>query len=260
MSRLYTVTKCVLALTLGVVSAGCSDDSDGDTLTPESFGEQLTEVYCGNVTACCNSAGAPVDAAACKSMVQSRLASASSYPFHADVASRCLDSMRNLPQSCNVFYESLDCNAAYRGSKAIGEECEATDECAQSVGEETYCTMRDDFTSARCTRVVQAGIGNRCDSLPDETNTAYDCDWDTQYCAYPDAVCAGRVAIGGDCYEGDSCARNAFCDMSVNKCKEKLQLGASCQNGSDCISYNCGESGSCEDASGMFTTGCAQMF
>jgi len=120
-------------------------------------------------------------------------------------------------------------------------------ECQDTYGACTngYCDNESVSPTYKCT--AWAGTGEPCPNYNE-------CNTDTHYCTWDSTdsreECFAFVPVGGDCSNGWCNSGTAYCDDTLH-CKARLQNGAACTTGSDCLSDYCYGTCSGGDFDGM---------
>ncbi len=96
------------------------------------------------------------------------------------------------------------------------------------------CNIADGLTCDNQTSACRAlgGVGEAC------TGGLYSCT-PSAYCDFAQGLCKDRLALGAACQDEDECQESAYCDPSKNTCAARQAKGAACSTNTECTSDNC---------------------
>jgi hypothetical protein len=236
----------LVALLIGASLAGCGDDRNpgGGSLTEDNAANKIAVAACATAFRCCEP-GAEVDAflddvdgtteANCRTALEARLRSnyaeltpniaAGTVFFDPAAGERCLSALSST--GCgNALEENPgigDCGRVYSGTRALGESCTTSEDCAQPDDGDHYC-------SGVCMLgMTSVGLGESCDES-------------TTYCSdgrCEDGTCVARSAVGAACISSRDCT-TLICNASLCVNSPSLALGATCSENAECASEECG--------------------
>lgn len=248
----------VLACSGGSGGGGGTDGggaaSGNGALTAETFSKE----YCRLTTPCCTKRGVTSDVEACA------IAHGLGYlnnPFDPVAGQRCLSDLERLAGAATFCSDgggkafedacSLALAPTGTGTKAPGEACERTSDCAPSPEGRTECSSDLGSDRRACRLQVRAKEGDECASTKAITDrfasiSSFDAkdpkrvgvcfESDDLYCASGifsgPKTCKKRIAPGGDCRtDKGECAGAARCERENYTCALLLEVGARCEPG-----------------------------
>jgi hypothetical protein len=198
-------------------SGGAGAGGDGGMLPPADHA--FIAAFCAAFAPCCATNGRTADAATCKQWLvklgmsgDAQVRSACLDELNQLATARaCMPDMANLADPCvRLFYEPS-------GSRAPGETCTSTADCAGSAGTVTYC-------HSTCIRGA-AGAAGAGPCLATQSTSGV----------------IVYLVVGSEgilCRERDG----LYCDPADGLCKPLLPVGSACASGI-CASGSCGTSG-----------------
>ncbi|MGC4088093.1 MAG: hypothetical protein QM756_09380 [Polyangiaceae bacterium] len=227
---------------LFVLAAACGGADEKTSVSREDYPNQLVELYCGVIAACCRAAGSSVDASACPSLVQPIVDRALADPalalrYDGVVAARCLDAAKRAYADCTLLNSELDaldhdCRQIWVGTRMPGESCTTAAECALAPGQLGTCGPVDGSAPMTCAvtpRPTRGKLGAECSGSCDDVGPLLRCQ------------SASGLPGGTICYESDSLE----CDINASPptCKPLPAAGEpcalSCQTGFYCDAASC---------------------
>jgi hypothetical protein len=300
------------ALTVFASACGGSDDSQPSAgpVDEATFQSGLVAEQCSRIGLCCTAASQPFEEAKCESQLRDLFPNADgaggggaggaaaglAVTYDANAAAKCLEQVKALPKTCGALLPTgtvdapsgalhlIDpCQSVYVGTKAVGEGCTSSLECAPNDKHFAYCNP----SSHQCEEVVAVikgtcgesdgklyvcipqggdGIhvaacdGTQCMGLAHEgdkcitqfTDTKCDEGLTCQSTSGGvDGTCVGFPKAGEACMSGQ-CAEGAYCDGT--NCVAQKADGAACTGGNECAAPNQCTSGTCQAPAAQLCT------
>jgi hypothetical protein len=183
--------------------------------------------------------------------------------YNAQAAGDCLQLARSTT-TCDMSDSMSDtlspCDVVYSGSKALGEACESSAECASRTDGEVDCDGLDNVCAVTrrgaagdpCTSSCEAyGEGGYiCSSVanPDlDPHESVQCFREEGLTCGPDLTCEALRANGESCTNDDQCTTGHWCasdGTTAPICAPQVGVGGACQPYSEA----CGDTGYCDDS------------
>lgn len=279
MTKFRVASRCVpaLFLALAVATACGSSSSSGAAPVPEDqFPTAVASALCDHIQSCCEKAGVPYDAAACKQIVENSAAAQAQngMRYDANAGGACVAAVSSAASACSIPTHGA-CDKVYVGGTAAGVACTNTSQCAQpSTGsgravcdlDTSVCVVLprgksgdscagDCYTgsSGQVCSVDTAGQGSVCyesDGLfcnqsglcQPLLHAGDSCDYigcsKGTYCSQSTSICTADIAVGQPCPDGTGCVSGAYCNNS-NVCANLQPDGAPCNYPSECAKSWC---------------------
>lgn len=280
------LTGFAASLALSIVACTSGTPNDGSNGGGETDLESFSSEYCALLRPCCAAANLPTTMTGCRALIS---LSGQQGSYDANAAASCLAANRQAASSSSTFCADLGgtsvnavCKAVFAGkggTRAPGEACESSRECAEPADGlgEASCAVAfvDSRTERRCQVEIPGAVGTGPCSSTGAPTTIYDCEGTrnlrcesttntcvalgnpgdacvrAEDCAKPNycngGKCAAPVALGGDC-TGQECGSAGYCDAN-RKCVASVPPGGPCEGGnvcgrgSFCISGKCAAEG-----------------
>lgn len=203
------------------------------------FIPRLVGTICQNLAPCCERAGIAYDPEACNR--DATVLVANRYPdprgpvvaYDADAASACLRAASEYIAGCagsTAFWgsEALSvCRNVLHGTRALGEECQTSGECAGYGDGNVAC-------DGRCTALLPPTVSPpQYLRIGDPCQVSENLEICASACA-PDAYCDGAHCVArhaaGSCTDPCryACADVSYCDLPRGECAPKVADGEVC--------------------------------
>lgn len=216
----------------GGVPFYAGDDPNRNHVQPGGLCARLAVIQCAAEAHCCFAPGRTV--ADCETSIRTscsnelyldQIASNAITGFDANAAISVYTELENKSAACDIGIASwglVALRSILKGTRAPNQSC------------------KPPGTSALNDKPAQAAALASCTNL--ETNACLPMsllgDW----------TCAAKSGSGGNCITDDNCQMGMYCRnpnmQPLGKCAQRLTLGATCTNGTDCASLYC-KSGKC---------------
>lgn len=241
------VSGLVFACSGSTVSTSSGSASAADA---ESFISQ----FCAVFEPCCGKIGKPTDGAICR---QTATASTAKLQYNPQQGSTCLADLKARSSTstfCDAPLSTAACDGAFggpAGTKAPGEVCKDSDECAASTEGTVSCSfgasdkracqveLEGAAGSTPCvaTRVGDAKVGTGSSTSSDggasqTPSRGYVCDVAKGIFCGESGACETIQEVGGACPQlgNIGCVKSAFCNGQTSKCEARGAIGASCRS------------------------------
>jgi hypothetical protein len=266
------IASFVLCVSCGGSSSGSSRGSGGSTgyqstgaapVAEADFRQQFPTAFCNVIRTCCTQAGIAFNPTVCQGFAGATLQPGLSY--NAQAAGDCLQLARSTT-TCDMSDSMADtlspCDVVYSGSKALGETCESSAECASRTDGEVDCDGLDNV----CAVTRRGAAGDPCTSSCEEygdggyicsssANPALDphesvqCFREEGLTCGPDLTCDALVPAGEPCTSDDQCVSAHYCasDGAERTCAPQLGMGGTC----DAFTNACAEGNYCDSTNSM---------
>jgi len=226
------------SLVVGYPAAPAVDRAQFDAIFPTAV--------CAAMKPCCAVEGTAYDEAACKTFAAAYYDKALTYD--PTEGARCLQSLGLMSPVCDddLGVRGLPggCRLAYRGTLALGAECEFVKDCAPDPRGPVACSYTDSVAKAVCTVQIRGKTGDACDEgceLTSDDGACYANDvpkklgeWVTCHtedgvrCNSAD-VCEATVGLGCDCHgSNDYCDGAHQCGDGTFVCVKRGVAGEPC--------------------------------
>lgn len=244
-----------LCLSCGSSSGGSSRGSGGSTgsypstgaapVAEADFRQQFPVAFCNVIRTCCTQAGVAFNPTICQGFATATLDETLTY--NAQAAGECLQLAR-ATTTCDMSGEMSNalspCDVVYSGSKALGEACESSAECAARSDGEVDCDGLDNVCAVTrrgvagdlCTSSCEAyGEGGYiCSSVanPDlDPHESVQCFREEGLSCGPNLTCDPLITAGQPCTSDDQCISNHYCASSGTErtCAPQLAVGGACE-------------------------------
>lgn len=244
-----------------------SSGYSGGPVPLSGYAGTAAEVVCDTFAPCCQSAGIPIDGAACRATMKKNLeasleqADSTKYRYDPDAAGECLGRYHELVgDSCRLEGDiSEPCEHVFIGTVAEGQPCSTSMECAIGEGDSVDCDSSSSSEPGVCVvdrrgqsgdpcywTCISEGSGRICTGSggtegPGQSRCFMD---DGLYCS--DAgTCMAQKDTGAECFQDDEC-KSGRCDGSTRLCAARAAIGEPCTSTSDCIdTAYCGDANQC---------------
>jgi hypothetical protein len=245
-------------------ACGNSAPNDDETIVTNAivasqFESNFASALCGEMSACCASNLLPFDpngcTAAATTMIEHELtlpAIAIGAQYNPSAAAACIQAVAAAASACDdtngvASWESA-CAGVYTGTKAPGESCASTADCAPAPALASVTCLAWKFTATNPDAGTSSGSGQTCQVLmPGQAGapcenpynappsaTLYNCGSDPSQlfsCDDQSETCIAKVAAGAACEQTSDCVSGDYCgydDDGIAMCSVRAAIGASC--------------------------------
>lgn len=266
-----TKTKLFSAIVIvvagGCLGAGCGgaseEGSSAEPIPVEQLPVRAAAALCDNIGPCCASAGYAYDAAQCKQTMQDLVngfliepAQRGGAKYDAQAAGECVAWFESAARQCSTSNAPEACDRIFVGTKAAGEACLDSVECAPVAGAEVDCDgaegqrvcvveKRGTLGDACADTCTEDGEGVSCAGTGSSTGTATCWTNDGLHCA--DGSCAALAQPGEACSSDSGCVGTAYC--AGGSCQAQLPAGGACAGSSRACQTGlyCAADGTCAE-------------
>lgn len=230
--------------------------SGAPPVTEADFRQQFPVAFCNVIRTCCTEAGIAFNPTVCQGFASATLNPALTY--NGQAAGDCLALARSTTTCDMSESNSLSaCDHVYSGSKALGEACMGSAECAVPAVGEAECDAFD----AVCGVVRRGAAGDPCTSsceaygeggyiCSSSENPALDphetvqCFREDGLTCGPDLTCEALLTDGEACTNDEQCTTGRCAsDGTAPTCAPQVGVGGVCEP----FSNACGETAYCDD-------------
>jgi hypothetical protein len=281
---------CALGL---LVFAACSSDDDGGAapIPIEELTESVAHAMCDNVADCCQKTGLGFNVTSCRNEIttetQEMVASvqAGTVKYDEQAAGDCVSAIEAATKACNLENYTDACDKVFLGTKAEGEICTDSMECAIPSGGDSACEndvcvvekpgRKDDACQRTCEKsdsyttciegsdsegegtsitICYRNDGLYCDETckPLISTGATGCGWNDLACPSGDYcandACAHRKPTGSECSWSNECQESLYCAEQL--CAPRKAEGEPCESWDECQGY-CSAQNVCSDGSSI---------
>lgn len=262
----------------GGCKSGSSDEEAVAPITQDQLPAELAKLICDSLGGCCSSAQLIFDSTNCRANEAADMKAYFGLPvpasvrYDAQAAGDCVAQLK-AGMHCGDVQTATNVPACARitvGNLPAGQPCNSSGECAPPG----FCGL----TAGADGQEIPACVGVDAASLPTHGATGEACTVscidpsdclgrlalpfpadpnqpvqpevacyriDGLYCARSPitgaATCQSLGALGADCFGGDGCQDDLFCDPNTTRCTAPHPSGASCQYGGECQSRSCSD-------------------
>lgn len=237
MIRALRALSLSISVPLLAAAGACGGgDSGGDGGGATTDSSAFAAEYCALLAPCCAAAGlgglTGSEQRGCKQLM------GAVPPSDPTAVQPCLDAYREQsksPDFCGLQLPQPDaCKRAFPqqgvnrgGTKAPGQPCQASDDCAPSTAGLVVCG------ASKCQLMTHAASGAACSANVAGGGVVYQGDGDSIAACYRDdglacegGACKPISAVGGPCGSDSTCADGAFC--ASGKCAARRPPGSPC--------------------------------
>jgi hypothetical protein len=250
-----TNANCATSVVVAYPQAAPLDQATFDAMFPTAV--------CNVMKPCCAIMGPTYDETGCKTFAAAYYDKAT-LTYDPLAGARCLQSLALVSPVCDDDLAARGlpdaCNLAYRGTLALGAECDRHADCAPDPRAPVECTYTNSVAMDICTVMIHGKVGDACDEgceIKSDDNACYANDapkklgeWVTCHqedgvrCT-TDNVCEATVGLGCDCHLSDDyCDGHHHCGDDTSTCVPRGGQGATCTFNDDClVEFYCSSEG-----------------
>lgn len=223
------IVGCLLG---GLQLGACSDDDEPEARTRAEFCADWAEAACSDDTlTACQAAGQD----SCRSSQEAYCLTLVPPTFSDARGDACIDAVGDAYDDADLTSAEIDtvrrlggeCSRIVTGTRAVGQSCDANNDCDRSNGVE--CVRRGGARGGTCQIPDPVGAGEACSDPAQTCPAGFFCDGNN---------CIAALDVGAPCQNDVQCEPDGYCSMS-DVCVARLAVGSPCTADGDCASQLC---------------------
>jgi hypothetical protein len=234
--------------------AGAGGGSPAPSVPPANFANAVAHAICDNMAGCCGKNAAAYSEAQCVAGIMAAYQKPTDTRYDPQAGGTCVQQAAEVASDCTADASKVAswetaCASAFVGTKAPGQPCQNSQQCAPPSEGVAVC-------DEKCEAITRGRAGDPCRETCFESGGALASCTDFQtgaacftsdglYCSSQGA-CAPLAGLGQNCTDGNDCASGTYCDGAPGKCAPDVPIGGNCGDGETCVSgANCNDAGQC---------------
>lgn len=235
-------------------SGGVGGGTPAPPVPEASFATAVANAICDSIAGCCRTNAAPFNEAQCVVGIAAAYQKPPNTRYDPQAGGACVQQATQIASDCTADASKVAalqavCSSAFVGTKAPGQPCQKSQECAPPSGGVAVC-------DGKCEAITSGQAGDPCRETCFESGgaltgcTAFQPGTacfasDGLYCS-SQGSCAPLLGVGQTCTVHDECASGTYCDGAPGKCALDIPIGGNCGSGGTCVSGAlCNDAGQC---------------